>query len=185
MTIALELRHYRDIQAVRQTLIDLYADVRAPLLHLPNYAIGAFAERLERHGTEPGFEVVIGYDQGEPVGYAYGNTITSGDRWWTRMAEPMPPEATATPALALKELGVRIPWRGTGVARRIHDELVADRPEERVTLMVNPAAGDGKVLALYEAWGYEAVNRVQPSPDAPPLIAMIRACAEPGARTGR
>ncbi|MFH8386676.1 hypothetical protein ACH4E7_38075 [Kitasatospora sp. NPDC018058] len=42
--------------------------------------------------------------------------------------------------------------------------------------MVNPTAGDGKVLALYESWGYEAINEVQPNPDAPPLVAMIRSC---------
>ncbi|GAB2720291.1 GNAT family N-acetyltransferase [Kitasatospora kifunensis] len=176
MTAPLELHHYQVISAVRQTLIDLYADVRAPLLHLPNYAVSTFAERLGRHGTEPGFEAVVGYDQGHAVGYVYGNTIRFGDRWWTRMARPLGEEITAEPTLALKELGVRIPWRGTGAARRIHDELLAGRAERRVTLMVNPAAGDGKVLALYQSWGYEAVNEVRPSPEAPPLVAMLRDC---------
>jgi hypothetical protein len=37
----------------------VYAEVRAPLLHLPNYAVTAFGERLDRHGTEPGFTAVI------------------------------------------------------------------------------------------------------------------------------
>ncbi|WP_030271172.1 acetyltransferase [Streptomyces sp. NRRL B-24484] len=171
----IELRHYYDLaHPARQTLIDVYSDVRAPLLHLPNYAVETFAERVDRHASEPGFEVVFAYDQGQPAGYAYGNTIEGGDRWWTRMAKPLPAEITSTPTLALKEIGVRIPWRGTGLARRIHDELVTGRTEKRVTLMVNPAAGDGKVLALYESWGYEAINEVRPSPDAPPLIAMLR-----------
>lgn len=134
----IELRRYRKLdQPARQTLIDLYADVRAPLLHLPNYAVATFAERLDRHASEPGFEVVVAYDQDQPAGYAYGNTIEGGDRWWTRMAKPLPAEITATPALALKEIGVRIPWRGTGLARRIHDCLVAGRTEKHVTLMVN------------------------------------------------
>ncbi|MGW4896607.1 GNAT family N-acetyltransferase [Kitasatospora sp. NPDC004240] len=173
----LDLRHFPELTSLaRQTLLDLYADVRAPLLHLPNYTVATFADRLDRHGTEPGFETVIGYVQGEPIGYAYGNTIESGDRWWTRMANPMAPELTAEPVFALKELGIRTPWRGTGAARRIHEELAGRRPEGRITLMVNPAAGDGKVLALYESWGYEAINEVQPNPDAPPLVAMIRDC---------
>ncbi|MBV6701255.1 GNAT family N-acetyltransferase [Kitasatospora aureofaciens] len=176
MTEIVLRQHHELTASVRRTLLDLYADVRAPLLHMPNYAVQTFAERLDRHGGEPGFEAVVGYDRGEPVGYAYGNTIESGDRWWTRMAKPMTPEVTADPTFALKELGVRIPWRGTGIARSIHEELAGGRAEERITLMVNPAAGDGKVLALYEAWGYEAVNEVQPNPDAPPLVAMIRAC---------
>ncbi|MFG3053434.1 GNAT family N-acetyltransferase [Kitasatospora sp. NPDC048239] len=179
----MELRHHLQLTApVRQALIDLYRDVRAPLLHLPNYRPAVFAERLERHGCEPGFEAVIGRDRGQAVGYAYGNTIGPGDRWWSRMDKPVPEELAARPTLALKEIGVRTPWRGTGTARRIHDELLAGRGEEQVTLMVNPAAGDGKVLALYEAWGYEAVNEVRPNPEAPPLIAMLRPIRPEGSR---
>ncbi|GHF50802.1 hypothetical protein GCM10018790_30750 [Kitasatospora xanthocidica] len=109
-----------------------------------------------------------------PVGYAYGNTIEAGDRYWKRMAEPLPDGYTEAPALAIKEIGVRIPWRGTGAARRIHDGLLRRRPEERVTLLVNPLAGDGKVQRLYETWGYQAFNVQQPSPDSPRLTAMIR-----------
>jgi hypothetical protein len=68
----------------------------------------------------------------------------------------------------------RVPWRGKRVAKRIHDEFLADRTEERVTLLVNPLAGDGRVQALYESWGYEPFNEQQPSPDAPRLVAMMR-----------
>ncbi|WP_329501060.1 GNAT family N-acetyltransferase [Kitasatospora herbaricolor] len=171
----MELRHHpRLTEPVRRTLVDVYSDVRAPLLHLPNYAVTAFAERLDQHGSEPGFEAVIGYDAGLPVGYAYGSTIESGDRWWARMGRPTPGEITAHPTLALKEIGVRSRWRGTGAARRIHDELLAGRSEVQVALMVNPAAGDGKVVALYQAWGYEPFNEVPPTSEAPPLIAMVR-----------
>ncbi|MFI9364961.1 hypothetical protein ACIG5E_28510 [Kitasatospora sp. NPDC053057] len=51
------------------------------MLHLADYAVATFAERLDRHGGEPGFDAVIGYDEEEPIRYAYGNTIRSGDRW--------------------------------------------------------------------------------------------------------
>ncbi|MEV7360175.1 GNAT family N-acetyltransferase [Kitasatospora sp. NPDC091276] len=137
--------------------------MRAPLLHLPNYALPAFGERLQRHGGEPGFEAVIGYAGSVPVGYAYGNTVEAADRWWTRMARPMPHHLTAALVFALKELGVRTRWRGTGAARRIHDALLSARPEERATLMVNPAAGDGKVHALDTAWSYEDSTRSAPT----------------------
>ncbi|MFI9724526.1 hypothetical protein ACIHFE_33690 [Streptomyces sp. NPDC052396] len=56
---------------------------------------------------------------------------------------------------------VRVPWRKTGSARRIHDELLAE-------------AGRGKVVALYESWGYEKISEQQPSPDGPVLTAMLR-----------
>ncbi|MQS11827.1 GNAT family N-acetyltransferase [Streptomyces kaniharaensis] len=173
-----ELLRHRDLPPnVRQVLLDVYADVRAPLLHLPNYRVAAFAERLDRHAAEPGFEVVIAYDDHVPVGYAYANTLAPDDRWWKRMTEPLPDGLTEVPTVALKEIGVRTPWRGTGVARRIHDELLSGRTENHVTLLANPLAGDGKVEALYESWGYETFNSQQPSPESPRLIAMIRSVA--------
>ncbi|MGW6506874.1 hypothetical protein ACWGCP_04865 [Streptomyces niveus] len=70
---------------------------------------------------------------------------------------------------------LRVPWRGTGTSRRIHDELLSNREEKQVSLLVNPLAGDGKVKALYEAWGYAQVSLQQPTPDGPVLTAMLRA----------
>ncbi|KPC59324.1 GNAT family N-acetyltransferase [Streptomyces chattanoogensis] len=179
MTSVIELRTFHTIEPARQDLLDVYADVRADLLHLPNYALSAFAERLERHATEPGWEAVLAYDQGVPVGYAYANTIEADDRWWKRVT-PTPPAAyTDRGAVALKEIGVRMAWRGTGTARRIHDTLLADRSEPYITLMVNPLAGDGKVHRLYETWGYKDIGRSQPSPASPVLIAMISSVHSP------
>ncbi|WP_316529637.1 GNAT family N-acetyltransferase [Kitasatospora brasiliensis] len=173
--VTVELRHHTALRpGVRQDLLDVYADVRAPLLHLPNYGLAAFTERLERHIGDPGFELVLGYDGALPVGYAYGNTVDAADRYWQRMAEPLPHGYTDAPALAVKEIGVRTPWRGTGTARRIHDALLAGRTEGRATLMVNPLAGDGKVQARYEAWGYRAFNTQRPTAHSPLLTAMVR-----------
>nr|WP_035956231.1 acetyltransferase [Kitasatospora sp. NRRL B-11411] len=174
---------------VRQALLAAYADVRAPLLDRPNYRLEAFTERLEQHAATPGFTLVLalatGPDApgrgtggtsgiGTAVGYAYGNTVGPGDGYWQRLAEPLPAGFTATPVLALREIGVRPPWRGTGAARRIHDALLADRPEQRVALMVNPLAGEGKVLRLYEGWGYRGYNSQAGTPLSPELTAMIR-----------
>ncbi len=172
---ASELRTFTTLDTVRGDLLDVYADVRAPLLHLPNYAVTAFGERLDRHGAEPGFVATLAYVAGYPVGYAYGNTIEHGDRYWQRTTPAPADEYTERPAVALKEGGVRIPWRGTGTARRIHDALLATRDEPYATLMVNPAAGDGKVHALYRSWGYEDIGQSQPSPASPVLTVMIRA----------
>jgi GNAT superfamily N-acetyltransferase len=179
-TSTLELRTFASIEPVRSDLVDVYADVRAELLHLPNYAITAFGERLDRHGAEPGFVAVLAYTNGYPVGYAYANTIEQGDRYWERTSPPPTEEYTERPAAALKEIGVRSAWRKTGTARRIHDALLATRAEPFVTLMVNPAAGDGKVHALYRSWGYEDIGQSQPSPSSPLLSVMIRAtdCAK-------
>lgn len=172
---AAELRIFTDVGPVRGDVIDVYAEVRAPLLHLPNYAVTAFGERLDRHGAEPGFAAVLAYVEGEPVGYVYGNCIEHGDRYWQRTAPEPAQEYTSRPAVALKEIGVRPAWRKTGTARRMHDAFLATREEPYVTLMVNPAAGDGKVHALYRSWGYEDIGKSQPSPASPVLTVMIRA----------
>lgn len=172
---AIDLRRFTTLDEVRGDLLALYADVRAPLLHLPNYTTLAFSERVDRHSADPGFATVLAYAGDEPVGYAYANRIEHGDRYWQRTT-PTPAETyTSQPTVALKEIGVRSPWRGTGTARRIHDALLQSANDEHyVTLMVNAAAGDGKVHDLYRSWGYEDIGKSQPSPASPVLTVMIR-----------
>jgi hypothetical protein len=133
-----------------------------------------FAERLDRHAAEPDWLAMIGYDGDTAFGYIYGNVVHAGNRWWQRMNPPLPAQYTAQPALALKEIAVSLPWRGTGTARRIHDTLLSPRPEPYVSLLVNPLAGDGKVQAVYESWGYHRISTQQPSPESPLLHALIR-----------
>lgn len=84
MAPATELRTFTNLDTIRGDLLDVYAEVRAPLLHLPNYAVTAFGERIDRHSTEPGFTAVLSYADKQPVGYAYSNTIEHGDRYWQR-----------------------------------------------------------------------------------------------------
>jgi GNAT superfamily N-acetyltransferase len=171
----IEQRTFTTLDTLPRDLLDVRAGVRAPLLHLPNYVVTAFGERLDRHSTEPGFVAVLAYADGHPVGYAYGNTIEHGDRYWQRTSPAPADKYTERPAVALKEIGVRPAWRKTGTARRIHDAFLAARDEPFVTLMVNSAAGDGKVHALYESWGYEDIGQSQPSAASPVLTVMIRA----------
>jgi GNAT superfamily N-acetyltransferase len=171
---ATELRTHTTLEPVRGDLLDVYAEVRAPLLHLPNYAITAFGERLDRHGAEPGFAAVLAYAEGRPVGYAYGNVIEHGDRYWQRTRPTPAMRYTQRPALAIKEIGVRPGWRKTGTSQRMHEALLAERTEPYVTLMVNSAASDGKLHALYRSWGYEDIGQSQPSTASPLLTVMIR-----------
>ncbi|MGW5346474.1 hypothetical protein [Streptomyces sp. NPDC004050] len=56
----------------------------------------------------------------------------------------------------------------------MHDVLLAGRAEVHATLMANPAAGAGKVMRLYEGWGYHEMGVVQPSPASPWLVCMGR-----------
>ncbi|MFD0120166.1 GNAT family N-acetyltransferase [Streptomyces virginiae] len=170
-------RHAVYTPQLRRAIAGLYAQVRADVIDHPNYRLDVFLERLDRHGLEPGFAAVIAHGpDGAAVGYAYGNTVVPGDRWWKRINAPGAPEKFAgRDALAVKEIGVAPAWRGIGVSRQMHDVLLTGRDEPHATLMVNPAAGDGKVLRLYEGWGYEEICVVQPSPDSPWLVCMGKA----------
>ncbi len=180
-TTAIQFRHATDVETVWGTLIEIYAEVYAEKLGQAHYSVERYGERLARHASEHGWEVVIGYDGSEPVGYAYANTLLPRDRWWGRMTTPLPQSCAETSTVALKEGMLRQAWRGAGLARQGHDALLANRPEEQVTLLVNPLAGGGKVKALYEGWGYRAVGMQQPSADGPVLTAMLRAVREAAA----
>ncbi len=59
-----ELCTHTDLGPIRGDILGTYAEVRAPLLHLPNYAVTAFGARLDRHSTEPGFVAVLAYAEG-------------------------------------------------------------------------------------------------------------------------
>ncbi len=83
-------------------------------------------------------------------------------------------EYTAQPVVALKELGVTVPWRKTGTSRRLHDALLAAySAKPYVSLMVNPAAG-GKGPAALRVVGLLGIGVSHPAPHSPILTAMIR-----------
>ncbi|KOU62606.1 hypothetical protein ADK57_24675 [Streptomyces sp. MMG1533] len=63
-------------------------------------------------------------------------------------------------AFGLMELAVRRPWRGQGVARRLHETLLDGIEAERVLLNVHP---DSKAAsAAYQAWGYRRIGEARP-----------------------
>ncbi|MGY6025312.1 N-acetyltransferase [Streptomyces spinosirectus] len=129
-----------------------------------------FDERLGWNTDVPGFTAVVGYLDN---GYAYGCTLQATTRWWNGLQSAVPDGSTAETGartFALSELMVVDKVRGTGAARQIHDELLRDRDEERVTLLVE--RDHPKVRSLYEAWG-EWFGEVLPFPDPPLYDAMM------------
>ncbi|GAA0529332.1 hypothetical protein GCM10010390_34480 [Streptomyces mordarskii] len=162
-----------DVESVWDDLLDIYRECWAHRLQLPHYAPEAFGEWLRRHAGEPGWEAVVAYWPGEPVGYIYANRLTGADdRWWCR-TRPAPESVVAEAStVAVKEMMVRGQWRG--IARGLHDVLLAGRPETQASLMVNPLNQAGRVQALYASWGYRKVGTAQSSPEAPVLTVMVR-----------
>ncbi|QIJ62418.1 GNAT family N-acetyltransferase [Streptomyces sp. JB150] len=162
-----------DARSIRDLLLDVHDEVYEGSDD-PLAGRSAFAEFVDHWSGRDGFACVVGHDQGEPVGYAYGAPLSADTTWWANVTPPLPAEFTAETGartFALSELMVRGRWRGTGSAKAIHDELLRDRPEERGTLLVHKA--HHKVRGLYERWGYRSVGETVPFQGAPRLCAMV------------
>ncbi|WP_281032466.1 GNAT family N-acetyltransferase [Nocardia pneumoniae] len=77
------------------------------------------------------------------------------------------------PHTRLHEIVVRKPFTGRGIARALHDELLADRPEQRATLLVRP--DNQRAYDNYRRWGWYRVGVLRPSwPDAPQFDVLMR-----------
>lgn len=133
-----------------------------------------FAERFPGYAKAPGFEIVIAYLGGEPVGQAFGYTLPPAARWWDGLTTPVPDgftEETGSRTFALNELMVVPDWQGKGVAHALHDALLGGRAEERATLLVRE--DNTSAQRAYARWGWRKIGKSQPFPDSPHFDAMI------------
>jgi hypothetical protein len=182
MTGALTFRRTSDVDSVRRLLLDIHVEVRGDfgLMDREFYSRERYEERLNSYSSRPGWEAVIAYEGDEPAGYVFAVPLGPDTGWWSSMHEPLPEDYTredGTRTLALNEILVRRPWRGAhgrGTARRLHETLLAERTEQRVTLLVNPALSGGRLKAVYESWGYQEIGRQQPFADSPVFATMMR-----------
>jgi GNAT superfamily N-acetyltransferase len=154
----------------------LYAEVYAE----PPYEWGddhadLFAERFQVQHRQPGFALVEARDDTELVGLAFGVTLRPSTPWWNNLTASIPAEiATEHPGrtFAFVELLVRARWRRQGIAHAMHDLLLKDRPEERATLTVLPAATLAQ--AAYQKWGWRKVaQKRNPLPGSPLFDVML------------
>jgi hypothetical protein len=175
-------RRTSDVTEVRKLIVDIHVEVRGEfgLMDRPFYHRDRFDERLTAYASRPGWEAVVGYHGEEPAGYVFAVPLGENTGWWSAEQEPLPAEYVKEDGkrtLALNEILVRRPWRGFhggGAARALHEELLSQREEQRVTLLVNPALSEGRLKAVYESWGYKQIGRQQPFDDSPVFATMMR-----------
>ncbi|MFD7027387.1 GNAT family N-acetyltransferase [Streptomyces sp. NPDC059917] len=101
---------------------------------------------------------------GDPVGMAYGWSVPPDTGWWDELIVPVSAETRREDGhrtFGLMELAVRAPWRGRGVARRLHEALLEGNAAERVLLNVQP--GSTAAVAAYRAWGYRTIGEAAPT----------------------
>lgn len=184
VTVVFSQATAEQLPAIREEILRIHQEVRHRDFQILTefQSVERFDERLSNYASRPGWTAVIGHEDGEAVGFAFGVPLGPDTQWWSTMTEPLPDEfikEDGKRTVALNEIVVRRPWRGSGVAWQLHETWLAPRTEERVTLLVNPANGNGAVQAVYEAWGYRVVGHQQPFPDSPKYAAMVRPVARP------
>ena len=164
----------------------LYSEVYAE----PPYEWGQdhaalFAERFEVQRRQEGFSLVEARDGTELAGFTFGVTLQPSTPWWHNLTTALPAEVTTERpgrTLALVELLVRLPWRRHHVAQGMHDLLLKDRPEERATLTVLPAAVPAQ--AAYHKWGWRKVaQKRNPLPGSPVFDVLIKELTYPDAQS--
>ncbi|MBD0743140.1 GNAT family N-acetyltransferase [Streptomyces sp. CBMA152] len=184
MTVEFSMADAEHLPFVKHSLLEVHAEVWRKDAE-PAVDAGSdksFEARLEAAASMPGWTVAIGYENGRPVGYCHGFCLAADTDWWSNMILPLPKYVTwetGQRTAVLSEIAVRKPWRGTGVASQLHEIWLSLRQEERVTLLVDPAVGDGALQAACETWGYRRVADHRELHATTAHTAMIRPVRHP------
>ncbi|MFF3346526.1 GNAT family N-acetyltransferase [Streptomyces sp. NPDC002779] len=143
----------------------IYAEAFAePPYHETADDVAAAFRRFPAQTRNPTFRAALARtEDDEPIGMAYGHLLGPDAVWWDELTEPVPDDLRREDGhrtFGLLELAVREPWRGQGVARRLHTALLTTVGAERVLLNVHPAGRAAS--AAYRAWGYRKVGEGRP-----------------------
>ncbi|MFD7168968.1 GNAT family N-acetyltransferase [Streptomyces violascens] len=143
----------------------VYAEVFAdPPCNEAEDDVTATFRRFRSQTRKTTFRSALARDaSGEPVGIAYGYPLAPNTGWWDRLTAPVPDDMRREDGrrtFGLLGLAVRAPWRGQGIARRLHDAVLNGSEAERVLLNVHP---DSKAaVAAYSTWGYRKAGEARP-----------------------
>jgi GNAT superfamily N-acetyltransferase len=125
-------------RAERDTVAEIHSDAYAQRIASgdPFYSVDAFMQRFDAYTVRLGFDLVIAYIDGEPVGQTWGWALGPTNAWWVGLLEEPEPGFTREDGkrtFGLSEIMVRQAWTGQGIAHALHDELLGARakPERR------------------------------------------------------
>lgn len=141
----------------------------------PFRTTATFMNRFDRYTNTPGFDMVVAYAAGDPVGLTWGWPLKPGSSWWDGLLTDLGADftnETGRRTFALSEIMVASEWMGQGVAHALHDELLAARTEPRATLLVSPT--NERAYTAYKRWGWQCVGQLRPAwPDAPTFDVLM------------
>jgi len=165
-------RAARRADEVHALATEVYAD--APY-RWTEYQTARFAERFAVRCKQPGFVLAEARHGGYLVGYAFGMPLRPSTSWWRLLTTPLPADLTSEfpgRTFALADLAVRAPWRRQGIGASLYHLVMANRPEERATLTVLPAATAAQ--SAYQSWGWRKLARTRDEhPDSPLLDVLM------------
>ncbi|MGH3664079.1 MAG: GNAT family N-acetyltransferase [Micromonosporaceae bacterium] len=158
-----------DLRDVAADVVALFAEVFAePPYHETDDDAAAFARVLERHARQPGFRLVTAQEADRLIGFAYGCTRPAG--WWWRDCDSDPPaDIRDAEKFVVYEWAVSKPHRGTGVGRKLFEQLLDQRPEW-TTLTVNR---DADAYGIYLRHGWVEIDTCHFS-GKPPMAVMAK-----------
>jgi ribosomal protein S18 acetylase RimI-like enzyme len=155
----------------------LHAEVYADPPYGRDDDAALFADRFRVLRRQPGFVLAEARHGGYLVGYAAGMPLRPSSSLWRDLTTPLPEEITTERpgrTFALVQLLVRASWRRQGIAQALHDLILANRPEERATLTVLPAATPAQ--NAFRKWGWRKVARTRdPRPGSPVSDVLVTA----------
>ncbi|MCP2337323.1 GNAT family N-acetyltransferase [Actinomadura rupiterrae] len=171
-------RHFgsKDASELRDVVADIHQDAYGQKIAEGDRfaAEQAFMRRFDAYTQRDGFDLVIAYNDGWPIGQAWGWPLPADTAWWDGLQTPVHPGYTdedGTRTFALSELMVRQESAGQGIGHRLHDELLGSRPEQRATLLVRPT---NHAYEAYRRWGWKTIGQLRPDiPDAPTFDVLM------------
>jgi ribosomal protein S18 acetylase RimI-like enzyme len=159
-----------DAASLMDQLCDVYADAYGEVPgEDTKVKTDAFRDRATGALSARNYELVTAQAaDGEMVGFVFGYSLRQ-ERDWFAGLEPAPEpgftdERGGERTVVLAEIEVRKAWQGKGIGRRLHDEFLSGRREERATLTANPVAT--ATHALYEGRGWGRVGTIPGRPGA-------------------
>jgi ribosomal protein S18 acetylase RimI-like enzyme len=175
--VSIEVYEAGAAQAFIPVIRDIYAAAfgEPPYLEGPD-KVAEWLDDLAEQLTRPGFMLALAKVDDQPVGFAYGYTMTPELPRWQRIVEPfvsaVPRDALAAGRIfALMEFAVLGEWRRLGVGQALHDQLLRERDEPLALLTVRADAQAAQ--AAYEAWSWRRVGH-RPREDEPGYDVLVR-----------
>jgi ribosomal protein S18 acetylase RimI-like enzyme len=143
-------------------LADVYRKVHAADLHLVDHADPAVEDRLRWTAEAPGFMAAVAYVGDELAGTVMGCPLPPETLWWRDVADPDVTAEWPGRTFAVCEAFVLPEYGRLQLGLRMVVALLAERPEERVSLAVTET--NTRVWRALQAARFRHVGDLVPFP---------------------